>query len=101
MSDDWKDEYIPKRWSKEDDFYSSGPVDPCGELSQQIVALEARLAKTERREGLLRAVAVAAEWSAGFDTCPICDAWKENKTHAANCPYKDAIDGGAFWGGGG
>lgn len=65
---------------------------------ERIADLESQLAESQRHNELLRAVAVAAEWSARFESCPICDAMKLESvdSHRDDCPYKAALDGGAM-----
>ena len=92
---DWKDEFVQKRWSKEDEFYNSGPVDPCQELREQNGTLRETIARLEREKGMLVAVAEASKPVCDFSMQLIHDNL-EPKIAELNRVLVAAIDGGAL-----
>lgn len=72
--------------------------DELDSAKQRIADLEAQLAEAQRREGLLRPLVVEWVYDDYGQFCIHCYAMKLDSvdSHAANCPYKAAIDGGAF-----
>ena len=110
MMSDWKDEFVQKRWSKEDEFYNSGPVDPCQELREQNAALRETIARLEREKGLLQSFVIGGEGNckhifesmyvqsgAGdYFSCFLCSKCGGKLPPGEAADVLNAIDGGAL-----
>lgn len=81
------------------DFRTAPTPQEVEQWRQERIDLEAQLAESQRREELLRAVAVAQEWNYpdgnSGTCCFFCDR-DERWGHSDDCKYKAAIDGGAL-----